>query len=177
MIKGGGVMDVLNAIQDRRSIRKYSPCSIEEDKLKKVLEAGRLSPSASNRQSWKFVVVKDAEIRMKLANAAGGQTFIGQAPITLVACGTDLDGVMMCGQHRCSVDLSIATAYMILEAHEQGLGTCWLGRFDEKMVKEILCIPDNVRVIAMTPLGYPDEIPSARPRKKLEEIVCYDHYE
>lgn len=169
-------MDVLNAIQNRRSIRKYSTRIVEEEKLLKVLEAGRLSPSASNRQSWKFIVVKDAEIRKRLTEAAGGQTFVGEAPIILVACGTDPDGVMMCGQHRCSVDLSIATAYMILEAYEQGLGTCWLGRFDEKRAKEILNIPNDVRVITMTPLGYPAEIPSPRPRKKLEEVVCYDYW-
>lgn len=170
-------MDVLHAIQDRRSIRKYSSRIVEEEKLEKVLEAARLSPSANNQQSWKFVVVRDPETRGKLTHAAGGQIFVGQAPVILVACGTDPDGIMMCGQHRCSVDLSIATAYMILEAHEQGLGTCWLGRFDEKKVKGILGIPENVKVIAMTPLGYPDEIPMARPRKKPEEVVCYDRYE
>lgn len=170
-------MDVLYAIQGRRSIREYSPRIIEEEKLERVLEAARLSPSASNRQSWKFVVVKDQETRNKLTDAAGGQTFVGQAPIILVACGTDPDGIMMCGQHRCSIDLSIATAYMILEAYEQGLGTCWLGRFDEKKVKEILGIPENVRVVAMTPLGYPNETPMARPRKRLDEVVCYNRYE
>lgn len=169
-------MNVLTAIQGRRSIRQYSSQPVEDEKLDKILEAARLSPSASNRQSWKFVVVKDSETRARLTEAAGSQSFVGQAPIILVACGTDPDGVMMCGQHRYTVDLSIATAYMILEAHEQGLGTCWLGRFDEPKVKKILGIPDGVRVVAMTPLGYPAESPAQRPRKKLEEIVCYDRY-
>lgn len=167
-------MNVFEAIQGRRSIRQYSTRPIEDGKLEKILEAARLSPSASNRQSWKFIVVKDAELREKLTEAAGGQIFVGRAPVILVACGTDTAGVMMCGQHRYTVDLSIATAYMILEAHEQGLGTCWLGRFDEAKVKEILRIPENVRVVAMTPLGYPEEAPSERPRKSLDEIVCYD---
>jgi len=75
------------------------------------------------------------------------------------------------------VDLSIATAYMILEAYEQGLGTCWLGSFDEDKVKEILGIPDKVRVVAITPLGYPAETPFMRPRKDIKEIVCYNKYE
>lgn len=170
-------MDVLSAIKGRKSIRRYSLRIVEDEKLEKVLEAARLSPSANNRQSWKFVVVKDRETRKKLVDAAGGQVFIGQAPVILVACGTDPDGVMMCGQRRCSVDLSIATAYMILEAHELGLGTCWIGHFDEKKVKDILGIPANVRVVAITPLGYPDEAPSPRPRKKPGEIVCYERYE
>ena len=170
-------MDVLSAIQGRRSIRQYSSQPIEDIKLNKVLEAARLSPSASNRQSWKFVIVKDNETRAKLAEAAGGQLFVGQAPVILVACGTDPDSIMMCGQHRYTVDLSIATAYMILEAYEQGLGTCWLGSFDEKRVKEILGIPEGIRVVAMTPLGYPTDSPAERPRKNLDEIVCYERYE
>ena len=170
-------MDVLSAIQGRRSVRQYSSQPIEDIKLNKVLEAARLSPSASNRQSWKFVIVKDNETRANLAEAAGGQLFVGQAPVILVACGTDPDSIMMCGQHRYTVDLSIATAYMILEAYEQGLGTCWLGSFDENRVKEILGIPEGIRVVAMTPLGYPTDSPAERPRKNLDEIVCYERYE
>ncbi|OGO80154.1 MAG: nitroreductase, partial [Clostridiales bacterium GWC2_40_7] len=148
-------MDVLAAIQGRRSIRQYSSRLVEDEKLGKVLEAARLSPSANNRQSWKFVIVKDHQTRAKLAEAAGRQAFVGQAPVIIVACGTDPDGIMSCGQYRHSIDLSIATAYMILEAYEQGLGTCWLGSFDEKKIKEILGIPEGVRVVAVTPLGYP----------------------
>src|SRR5450756_2459322 len=95
-------MDVLSAIQGRRSVRQYSSQPIEDIKLNKVLEAARLSPSASNRQSWKFVIVKDNETRANLAEAAGGQLFVGQAPVILVACGTDPDSIMMCGQHPVS---------------------------------------------------------------------------
>ena len=169
-------MDVLSAIQGRRSIRQYSARLVEDEKLGKVLEAARLAPSASNRQSWKFVVVRDDATRAKLAEAAGRQAFVGQAPVIIVACGTDPEGVMMCGQHRYTIDLSIATAYMVLEAHEQGLGTCWLGSFDEKKIKEILNIPEGVRVVAVTPLGYPAEEPAPRPRKKMDEIVCHERY-
>lgn len=169
-------MDVFTAIQGRRSIRKYSPRPVEESVLGKVLEAARLSPSANNRQNWKFIVVRDKNTIVKLMEAAGSQTFVSEAPVILVSCGTDPEGVMMCGQHRYTVDLSIATAYMILEAYEQGLGTCWLGRFDEKKVKEILDIPDAVRVVAVTPLGYPAEMPSPKPRKDFGEIVCYEKY-
>lgn len=157
-------MNVLSAIEGRRSIRKYSSKLVEEEKLLKVLEAARLSPSAKNRQEWKFVVVKDDETRRKLTEAIG-QPFAGEAPIILVCCGTEVEGVMRGGQPRYTVDLSIATAYMILEAYEQGLGTCWLGSYDENMVKDVLGIPEEVRVVAITPLGYPDEEPSPRPRK------------
>ncbi len=169
-------MDVFTAIQNRRSIRKYLDKPVEEEKLHKVLEAARLSPSAKNRQNWKFIVVKDKEIRKRLVEEAIQQPFVGQAPIIIVSCGTEPDSVMKCGQHRYTVDLSIATAYMILAAYEQGLGTCWLGSFDEDKVKEILDIPEKVRVVAMTPLGYPAETPLQRPRKALDEIVCFDKY-
>jgi len=170
-------MDVMTALYGRRSIRKFLDKPVEEEKLNKVLEAARLSPSAGNRQNWKFIVVRDSELRSKLAESTEIYQFISQAPIIIVACGTDADGVMKCGQYRHSVDVSIATAYMILEAYEQGLGTCWIGAFDEKMVKEALSIPENVRVVALTPLGYGAENPAPRPRKSLEEIVCYDKYQ
>jgi len=169
-------MDVLTAIKGRRSIRKYSSKPVEEEKLQMVLEAARLSPSASNLQNWKFVVVRDAAKIKKMMEAAYHQPFVGEAPVVLVACGTDPDGVMRCGQHKHSIDLSIAMAYMILEAYEQGLGTCWLGRFDEELVREILEIPQEIRVVAVTPLGYADESPDPRPRKSMGEVVCYDHY-
>lgn len=169
-------MDVMSAIQGRRSIRSYSLREVEEDKLKKVLEAARLSPSANNNQGWKFIVVRDEGMREKLTIAAGGQKFVGQAPIIIVACGTDPERVMKCGQHRYTVDLSIALSYMILEAYELELGTCWIGHFDEGKVKKLLGIPDSVRVVAMTPLGYPAESPSQRPRKLIDEIICYEKY-
>lgn len=168
-------MDVLTAIKGRRSIRKYSDRPVEEDVLGKVLEAGRLSPSANNKQSWKFIVVREKNKIARLAEATE-QPFVGKAPVILVSCGTEPVSVMMCGQNRYTVDLSIATAYMILEAYEQGLGTCWLGRFDEKKVKEILEIPNEVRVVAVTPLGYPAETPQPRPRKDFESVVCYEKY-
>jgi nitroreductase len=169
-------MDVLSAIQGRRSIRKYSSQPVEDEKLNKILEAARLSPSASNRQNWKFIIVRDKESRVRLGETTGIYQFIAEAPIIIVSCGTDPDGILKCGQYRHSVDLSIATAYLILEAYELGLGTCWIGVFDEKGVKDTLGIPDNVRVVAMTALGYSNEEPGQRPRKKLEEIVCYDMY-
>ncbi|QQY78813.1 nitroreductase [Keratinibaculum paraultunense] len=168
-------MDVLSAIKDRRSIRKYSDKPVEEEKLLKVLEAARLAPSARNEQNWKFIVVKDPETKEKLTEAIG-QSFVGEAPIILVSCGTETKSVMRGGQPRYTVDLSIATAYMILEAYEQGLGTCWLGSYDEDKVKKVLGIPEDVRVVAITPLGYPAESPAPRPRKELDEIVCYDKF-
>jgi nitroreductase len=170
-------MDVFTAISQRSSVRAYKATDVEEDKLKKVLEAGRLSPSASNRQDWKFIVVKNKETRRKLAKAAFGQSFIGEAPVVIVACGTEPKAMLACGQPMHTVDVSIACAYMILQAYELGLGTCWIGAFKEDEAKKILNIPEHVRVVAMTPLGYPNQPPSPKSRKTLDQIVCYEKYD
>ena len=170
-------MDVITAISQRHSVRAYKAKDVEEDKLKKVLEAAKRSPSASNRQDWKFIVVKNRETKKRLAEAAFGQSFIGEAPVVMVACGTEPRAVMSCGQPAHTVNVSIACAYMILEAYELGLGTCWIGAFNEGEVKRILNIPNHVRVVAMTPVGYPAEPPSKKSRKTLDQIVCFENYE
>jgi nitroreductase len=169
-------MDVFTAIQNRRSIRAFKDKKIDEPVLNKVLEAARLAPSAANNQSWKFLVVKDQETRKKLAVAARGQKQVEQAPVVIVGISTEPEGKMPNGQLRGPIDLSIAFSFIMLEAIELGLGTCWLGAYDEGEVKKILGIPENVRVIAMTPLGYPAEEPAARPRKSIEQIVIHEKY-
>jgi len=169
-------MDVLTAISERRSVRAYKNVGIEEHKLKKILEAARQSPSAKNRQLWKFIVVKDAGTKMKLVEAANGQTFIGEAPVVIVACGTETEYIMSCGQYAYTIDVSIACAYMILEACELGLGSCWLGSFKEAAVKRILKIPEGVRVVTMIPFGYPAEPIAKKHRKDIVDIVSYEKY-
>jgi nitroreductase len=169
-------MDVFEAIKERRSVRAYKDRDVEEEKLRKILEAARLSPSASNRQEWKFIVVKNAETRAKLAGAAYGQRFIGTAPVVIVACATEAEAIMMCGQPTHTVDVSIACAFMILEAQEQGIGACWVGAFNEGEVKKILAVPNHMRVVTMMPLGYPDESPDPRPRKSFGQVVCFEKY-
>jgi len=170
-------MDVFTAIQQRCSVRAYKAMDIEEDKLRKILEAGRLAPSASNRQEWKFIVVKNKETKKKLAKAAFGQSFIAEAPVVLVACGTEPKSMMACGQPAYTVDVSIACAFMILQAYELGLGTCWIGAFREDETKKVLSIPEQIRVVAMIPVGYPDEPPSQKSRKSLNQIACYEMFE
>jgi len=170
-------MDVFTAISQRSSVRAYKATDIGEDKIKRIMEAARLSPSASNRQEWKFIVVKNKETRKKLANAAFGQSFIGEVPVVIVACGTESKSIMACGQPAHTVDVSIACSFMILQAYELGLGTCWIGAFKEEEVKKILKIPEHVRVVAMTPLGYPNQPPSEKSRKSLDQIVCFEKYE
>ena len=170
-------MDVFEAISRRRSIRNYRTIPVEDGKLEKILEAARIAPSAANRQEWKFLMVKDQKTREKLMEAANGQKFVGHSPVTIVACSTESEKVMPCGQYAYTVDLSIAVSFMILEATELGLGTCWLGAYDEEAVKKVLKIQDEIRVPAMFTLGYADEDPAPRPRKDIDEVICIDKFE
>ncbi len=169
-------MEVFKAITNRRSIRKYKDTEIEEEKIKKIMESARLSPSAANRQQWKFIIIKDKVTRENLVDAANGQKFVGEAPVLIVACSTESESIMPCGQYAYTVDLSIALSFIILEATELELGTCWLGAFNETMVKNILNIPDEIRIVGIVTLGYANENPEPRPRKIEEEIVFYETY-
>ncbi|HOV83178.1 MAG TPA: nitroreductase family protein [Methanothrix sp.] len=170
-------MEVMEAIRSRRSIRRYQDRPVEPDRLMRVLEAGRIAPSAKNLQDWKFIVVRDGEKRRRLSEAAMGQPQVAAAPVVIVACATKPENILPCGQHCYPIDLSIALDHMSLAAVAEGLGTCWIGAFYEDRVKEVLGIPAGVRVTSLLTLGYPAESPSARPRKRLEEIVAYDGWQ
>jgi nitroreductase len=163
----------LDLCRKRRSIRSYRPDPVPEEKLEYVLEAGRLAPSWKNNQCWRFVVVTDEEKR----KAISGREWHAEAPIIIVGCAyPELSGSKF-GQQYYMLDMGIAMEHMILAAAEQGLGTCWIGgQFDEPTVKQALGIPDGVRVVALTPLGYPAETPGLKDRKPMDEIVSHEKW-
>ncbi len=170
-------MNGMDAIKTRKSVRTFLPTPIEDEKLNAVLEAARLAPSAANRQEWRFVIARQRETRKKLAAAAGGQEFVGDAPVVIVACAETDGHVMRCGQPCYPIDVAIALDHMSLAAVDLGLGSCWIGLFDEKKVKEILHIPDKIRVVELMPLGYPsDPSVSAKIRLPMDRIVKYEHW-
>ena len=171
-------MAVLEQIRNRYSVRAYRERPVEPEKLKAVLEAARLAPTARNMQDWRFVVVQDKAIRERLQVAANNQPFVAQAPVVIACCATQPDYVMRCGQHSAPIDVSIAMDHMTLQAVEEGLGTCWIGSFYEDQVKEILAIPDEVRVIELMTLGYPaDSPPASKNRNSLDEMVAYEKWQ
>ena len=170
-------MDMLECIKARRSVRSYSSRQVEEGDLRGVLEAARLAPSAGNRQHWKFVVVRDADLRSKLADAANGQGFVAQAPVVIAACATATDHVMSCGHPSHLVDLAIAMDHMTLAARALGLGTCWIGAFDQGKVKALLGVPAGATVVGLLPMGHPSAWPSPTPRKGFEDVVCHDRWQ
>ncbi len=170
-------MNIMEAIRTRKSVRAYLDRPVEDEKLCLVLEAARLAPSASNRQEWRFVIVREPETREKIAVVAGMQSFVAQAPVVIAACADTDEYVMRCGQMSYPIDVTIALDHLMLAAVEQGLGTCWIGKFDEKKVKEILGIPEKIRVVALLPLGYPvDPSAVAKDRLPLDQLVKYEYW-
>ncbi len=168
-------MDVFEAIKTRRSVREYKSTPLPEEKLKKILEAARLAPSAHNAQDWKFVVVKDPAKRQTLAQAAS-QPFMAQAPVVIAAVGLAPQRVLSCGVPNYAVDLAIAVDHMTLAAAAEGLGTCWIGAFSQGDAKKILHIPENCQIVALLPLGFPADSPCPKSRKPLKEIISYDNF-
>ena len=169
-------MELKEAIKKRESVRGYLNEPVSEEKLRNVLEAARLAPSAANDQSLKLVVVRDSEKRRKLAQAANGQTFVGEAPIVIAAVATSMGNAMPCGIPRYIVDLAIVVDHMTLAAVDEGLGTCWIGAFSQEKVKTILSIPHGYTVVALLPLGYPERLRNVKERKSMDEIVCYEEF-
>ncbi|MBO8126953.1 MAG: nitroreductase family protein [Firmicutes bacterium] len=169
-------MNVYEAIENRRSVRKYEQKDIPMEVLTRILNAARLAPSANNRQDWKFIVVKDPELKKKVAEAARGQSFVGEASVIIAGVALNPEKLMSCEVPAYAVDLAIAMTQITLAAVEEGLGTCWIGAFDQAKVKELLGIPAEYKVVELMPLGYPADKPRTKIRKRLEEVVAYDRF-
>lgn len=171
-------MEVSEAIRTRRSVRAYDSKPVPDDLIKRVLEAGRIAPSASNYQPWHFIVVKDATTRQELSQGKYAK-FLTESPVVIVGCG----------DRRTSpkwyvVDTTIALQQMVIAATAEGLGTCWIGSFDEDSVREALSVPERFAVVAMLAVGYPKQKPGTatpptrtRNVKDLEKIVSYEEFD
>ncbi|MEM1674349.1 MAG: nitroreductase family protein [Candidatus Bathyarchaeia archaeon] len=164
-------MEVFKVISERRSIRRYKRGRIPKEVLERILEAGRLAPSARNLQPWYFIVVEDDEIKSKLIDACMEQKHVGEAGAVIAVLGDPNASKKWFTQ-----DPFIAASFMTLEACEEGLGVCWIGAFEEERVKQILKIPEDLKVIILLTIGYPDEKPAPRPRKPREEIFFLNEF-
>lgn len=173
-------MDFYEVIRTRRSVRSFKKNPISEEVVNRILEAARVAPSGSNRQPWKFILVKDETLKQKMVSACNNQKFVADAPLIVVACGQRLPinrgGYM--GEMSTLLDVSIAFTHLILAARAEGLGTCWIGAFNNKEIKKLLKVPDEYQVVAATPLGYPSEdvFTEPRNRKSLDEIVSMNRF-
>ena len=178
--------DFLNIIQHRQSDRAYLTKPIENDKLQRILEAGRLAPSACNAQPWKFIVIDNQELKYKIADCTstkilGLNHFTKQAPIHIViveekANFTSNAGSLIKGKHFPLIDIGIAAQNICLQSEAEGLGTCMIGWFDEPKVKNLLKIPKSKRVPLIITLGYPAKEKREKRRKALKEIIRYNSY-
>ncbi len=148
-------MEVYEAMKRRVSVRAFEDEPVAEEKLERIFEAVRQAPSARNAQEWRFVVVGDRETRRRLAFEAAGQQFMADAAFLIAACAETDGRVMRCGQTAYPIDIAIAVDHLSLAAVAEGLGTCWIGSFEEGIVKKILGIPPAVRVVILIALGRP----------------------
>ena len=166
-------MEVAEAIDLRRSIRRYQDKDVPDGMVKAILRAGHMAPSAGNLQGRDFIIVRDRGMRELICKAALGQSFILEAPVCIVVCaniGRSSAKYGKRGELYAVQDASAAAMNMMLMALDLGLGTCWVGAFDEQAVSRLLGIPQGVRPVMLMPLGFPDESPYAPPRlgEKLE---------
>jgi nitroreductase len=165
----GVPMDVMSAIQKRRSIRKYKNKEIPRDLLLEVLDAARLAPSGANRQPWQLIVVTDPEQRKALVPICKDQKFVAD-------CSAFIIGVDDSTQKWARVDLAIAMEHIALAAVEKGLGTCWIGAFDGEKMATHIDLPKGLVITACMTLGYPDESPDARSRKSMNEVLHWQKF-
>jgi nitroreductase len=164
---------LMETIRGRRSIRRYRPDPVPREKLDTILEAANLAPSWKNQQCWRFIVVTNEEKRRAITK----RSWTADAPVVIVGCARPGLSGGNAGQHYYMLDMGIAMEHIVLAAIEQGLGTCWIGgQFDEPAVKEALGVPDDVRVVALLPVGYPAEAPEAKDRKPIDEIVSHEKW-
>jgi nitroreductase len=184
-------MDVIKAIVTRRSIRRFSDRQVSDVLLQSLFEAVRMSPSWANMQCWRFITVKSASVKEKISELSYVEAFfapkgykvnpskkgIAEAPVVIVACADPNHSGVLRDQYYYMTDIGISAQSLMLAAHGMGLGTVFVGVFDEEEIKALLGIPENIRIVGIFPLGYPkDEKKEAPPRKSMEEIVFHEKW-
>ena len=169
-------MEFRDLIQSRYSVRAYKTKPVEEEKLRQILEAGRLAPTAANRQAFQLIVIH-TEGRVAELKRIYPPEWFAQAPIVIAAVGIPGENWVRRDQRNyVDVDVAIVLDHLILAAADLGLGTCWIGAFDPKAAREVLGLPENAEPIAFTPIGYPADEPRPKLRKPLAELVRYERW-
>jgi nitroreductase len=173
-------MEVLECIKTRRSIRKFLDVPVEWDKVGQIVDAGRCAPNAGNLQNWKFIVVLNEDTRKKLAEACLQQLWMAKAPVHIIICSEPdkakrfygIRGERLYSIQNCAA----AVQNMLLTAHSLGLGACWVGAFDEDMIKRAVDVPDYARPQAVIPVGYPAEKIPTPMQYQLENLVFIEKW-
>ena len=173
-------MELYEALEDRRSIRKYTADPVSDETLQKLLRAAGIAPSWKNNQCWRFIVVREQSRKQKLAGSLPDgnpcKKAIAEAPVVLVLCADPQTSGRQDGKDYYLLDAGLAMQQLMLAAHAEGLGACWVAWFDEAAARPACNIPEPYRVVALTPLGVPAHRPSPRPRKEIGEIVFIEEW-
>ena len=183
MIDGQAMLDLMSV---RQSERQYTNKSVGKDKIERILEAGRLAPSASNGQPWKFIVVDQPDLRLKVADATTSKiitinTFVHQAPVLIVVVREKSNlksrtGEMIKRKNYSLIDIGIAAVSMVYQATAEGLGTCIIGWLDEKKIRKLLGIPKSKKVELVLSVGYTENTLRKKSRKPPEEVISFNKY-
>ncbi|MEM4733047.1 MAG: nitroreductase family protein [Candidatus Bathyarchaeia archaeon] len=172
-------MELLEAIRGRRSIRAFKPQDVPDEVVEQLVDAARHAPSAGNLQPWEFIIVRTLEQKRRLAEAAR-QAFVEEAPVVIVVCADENRASMGYGTRGktlyCIQDTAAATQNLLLAAYALGLGTCWVGAFNEDDARKALKLPSGIRPVAMIPVGYPTKTPAARSRRPLNQIIHHESF-
>ena len=176
-------MDIYHVLSTRRSVRKFKEKPISKETIQKIMTAAGKAPSGRNRQNWKYIVVSDKGIQTELMALCANQKFVADCPMTVVICGRDISASYNRGQYMGKfsmlVDTSISFTHFMLAARAEGLGTCWIGLFDNAKIKQLLNVPHGWDIAAISPLGYPandDAFQDNAKRMDYEELVSENRF-
>ena len=169
-------MGLLPEIENRASVRSFTDEPVSGVQLDRIVEAGRLAPSAKNRQSWRFIIIEDQTVRSRIREASFGQEHVGQAPVIIALCTTNIEYRMPNGQLSYPIDLAIAAGFMMLQAVHEGLGSCVVTTFREDDVKSLLTVPYSMRVVMLLAIGHSLETPGPRNRLPVERLTSHNHW-
>ncbi len=171
-------MEFKELLSRRRSVREFDPRPVEPEKLREILEAADIAPSAGNLQAYRMVCVTDPSVRKALAQAAFNQTFVARAPVSIVFLADPARAARRYGERGrrlyCIQDATIACAHAHLRAADLGLGSVWIGAFDDDAVAQAVKAPDDLIPVAILPVGYPAESPPPAPRRGVKDLVSYE---
>lgn len=169
-------MDILDVIRNRSTARSFDGGSIDSEALERILDAGRLAPSAKNRQAWRFVAVRQENAKKILCDACYGDARITDAGCIVAACTTNIHYTMPNGQPSYPLDMAFAVSFMMLQAQHEGLGTSLIGTYDEQTVKEMLTVPHAMRVVILLAIGHSSEKDNYTDRLPKDRVISYDHW-
>ena len=166
---------ILDCLSKRYSCRAYKNKPVEEWKIKNLIEAVRVSPSAKNNQSWKLVLLQSKE-KLEGLKTVCKQDFPAQAPLVIAVCCNNLEKIMTCGQPAYLADGFSATMSLLIQATAENLGSCWLGAFDQQKIAKLINLPQDHQVVSLVTIGYPDDKLTEKKRKSLQEITFYNSF-